>query len=521
MKPCLKFCFAIFTGLLVIPVYGQTPLQLTVSNASTDVELCDRDVSSDNSYYTVGNYTSMSSPQEVYMTRHDGTGNTLWEKTLSTPGFIKYVNGVSAASDGCYVCGKADAQSGIGDHAYITKLSVSGVVVWERRLDTLSLPNLYQVTTTADGGCIAVGTGYAVSQKPVAIAVRLDSSGNTLWMRTYRGGDFDIYTFVNVIADGLSNFYVCGRAFNYWTQPSFALLTKLDPNGNPIWSYAYSQSNFYYNFSDLAFQGSSIIATGTKANNFAADYANLVVARITSNGMCTALTCVGDTTGQYAAGSVCLTPSNSIVVAGALTDSNGGATLIEFDVSLNFTRGIHNSSLLFFSSFIMDANGNSTFCGWDSNPVTGFFEGNTDYTWSIGCGFQSLTDTTYSVQISHYPFVFDDTATSILVPGVSTTSLVDIARTSCYNPVGIEEPSVIELHIFPNPASGSVTLEIGLSRATHETVFIFNSLGAIVYASDIPPGTDRIEISTAGFSSGIYFVNLSGGEKTKLEIINE
>lgn len=84
---------------------------------------------------------------------------------------------------------------------------------------------------------------------------------------------------------------------------------------------------------------------------------------------------------------------------------------------------------------------------------------------------------------------------------------------SCYMsiPTGIQtKTEVLEMRIFPNPATDQLTVELptGISKAE---IHVFNMLGEIMYSSK---ETDQLlKIDVSAFSSGVYFINVISGNK--------
>lgn len=72
--------------------------------------------------------------------------------------------------------------------------------------------------------------------------------------------------------------------------------------------------------------------------------------------------------------------------------------------------------------------------------------------------------------------------------------------------VGNEENSDSQLNIAPNPADGSFTIDLGETQYTSK-ITVTNMLGEVVYMSTVAP-TKFVQISTSGFASGVYLVQV-------------
>ena len=67
-----------------------------------------------------------------------------------------------------------------------------------------------------------------------------------------------------------------------------------------------------------------------------------------------------------------------------------------------------------------------------------------------------------------------------------------------------------ELNIFPNPASNSITIETKNAELT--SAVIFDSKGTEVMKQELQNGNNKINLEK--FSEGIYFIQITGNNKT-------
>jgi hypothetical protein len=79
--------------------------------------------------------------------------------------------------------------------------------------------------------------------------------------------------------------------------------------------------------------------------------------------------------------------------------------------------------------------------------------------------------------------------------------------------------SFASLNIFPNPSGNTSALTFNLNKLTDIKIELLNAQGQKVFevfSGLMPLGENRIEISTAVLSRGIYFVKVSGEGKTRM-----
>ncbi|MFH0895076.1 MAG: T9SS type A sorting domain-containing protein [Bacteroidota bacterium] len=108
--------------------------------------------------------------------------------------------------------------------------------------------------------------------------------------------------------------------------------------------------------------------------------------------------------------------------------------------------------------------------------------------------------------------VIDSSGTiGITPPGRNTGAWVTSqeAWRFSYGPVGISSIKDKELHIFPNPSDGNITVSMRGSPES-ATVIIYNSQGEIVLKDRFPRIEKNQVINVSDFPPGLYFLNLDG-----------
>lgn len=68
--------------------------------------------------------------------------------------------------------------------------------------------------------------------------------------------------------------------------------------------------------------------------------------------------------------------------------------------------------------------------------------------------------------------------------------------------------------VYPNPVSGTADVVLPYTPASPCKVMLYNTTGQCVYSSDQPAGTLRFRMDVTGFSTGLYFLKVSGKEGT-------
>lgn len=98
------------------------------------------------------------------------------------------------------------------------------------------------ISEAANNGFIVCGGSYGANFTDVLV-IRLDTAGNTLWSRSFGGPDVDLATAVKPTPD--HGFIVSGYSFsNFASNGPTAFLWKLDSAGNTQWLKYYGQESY-------------------------------------------------------------------------------------------------------------------------------------------------------------------------------------------------------------------------------------------------------------------------------------
>lgn len=96
--------------------------------------------------------------------------------------------------------------------------------------------------------------------------------------------------------------------------------------------------------------------------------------------------------------------------------------------------------------------------------------------------------------------------------GAATTE----AFQETFAPLALNENTVSELSIYPNPTNGNTNVEFNVPSSSNVTVEVINTLGQVVINNNLGTvsGAQKINIDGANLVNGIYFVNLKVGNTT-------
>ena len=187
---------------------------------------------SDGGYIIAGSTMSFGAGSyDVYLIKTDASGNTLWTKTYGGTGSDQ-AYAVQQTSDGGYIVAGLTWSSGAGScDVYLVKTDSSGNTLWTKTYGGTGIDQAYAVQQTSDGGYIVAGLTYSFGAGSYDVyLVKTDSSGNTLWLKTYGGTGSDQAFAVQQTSDG--GYIVAGITDSFGAGGSDAYLIKTDSNGN-------------------------------------------------------------------------------------------------------------------------------------------------------------------------------------------------------------------------------------------------------------------------------------------------
>ena len=144
---------------------------------------------SDDGYIITGRIWNVAANHvDLWLIKTDSFGDTLWTRIFGSIGYDEG-RAVQQTSDGGYIAtGVTNYNSGFGD-IWLIKTDSYGDTLWTKRFDGSGDDWSYSVQQTTDGGYIVCGytRAYGVTYSDVWL-IKTDSSGDTLWTKTFGRG---------------------------------------------------------------------------------------------------------------------------------------------------------------------------------------------------------------------------------------------------------------------------------------------------------------------------------------------
>jgi len=199
----------------------------------------------DSTFVVVGESSSYAPQMQMLVWKFNTNGDSLgyWHYGNNYWDFGLGIDRVGeAAQFGYILCGgKVDSQT-ITSDAWVVRIDSSGNKLWDRSLNLQHMAVARNVRSTTDRGFIVTGTiqNNLASNGPTAFLWKLDSLGNTNWVKyygdeSYKGYGYDVLEKPNggYLMCGSTGFYDAPR--NLWLHVPYILSTN--EIGDTLWTW--------------------------------------------------------------------------------------------------------------------------------------------------------------------------------------------------------------------------------------------------------------------------------------------
>ena len=215
--------------------------------------------------YAIGGCTNSfgAGNQDVYLVKTDSDGDTLWTRTFGGSA-ADYGRSVQQTQDGGYIVAGYTGSFGAGmNDVWLLKIDSSGDTLWTRTYGGTGIDQGYSVQQTADGGYTIAGytESFGAGTQDVYL-VKTDANGNTLWTQTYGGSSRDEGYSVQQTTDG--GYIVAGNTISFGAGNQDVYLVKTDANGDTLWTRTHGGGLADYGYSvQQTSDGGYVIAGST------------------------------------------------------------------------------------------------------------------------------------------------------------------------------------------------------------------------------------------------------------------
>lgn len=171
---------------------------------------------------------------DVFLIRTDSLGDTLWTKTYGGNNW-EVGNAVQNTSDGGFVIAAGTGSFGQNGDIWIIKTDAQGDTLWTKVHGWQGFEAAYSIWQTPDEGYIIAGetTSFTVQFRDIFL-MKLNSLGDSLWLKIYGGDDTDRAYSLYPTSDG--GFVIGGstNSFGAWSTDFYIIRT--DSLGDTLWT---------------------------------------------------------------------------------------------------------------------------------------------------------------------------------------------------------------------------------------------------------------------------------------------
>ncbi len=244
--------------------------------------------------------------------------SVIWQTTYGGTGY-EHAEAVEQTSDGGFVfTGPTTSYGEPNGDVYIVKTDDKGGVIWSRMYGGGDQDFSTQIRQLPGGGYVvgANTLSYGAGGSDTWL-LRLDEAGDTVWTRTYGGGDEDYLDDVRLLPDG---FLLVGSTYNYGAMLADVLVIRTDENGDSVWTRTYGGKDYQFGTAICVTADEDYVIAGSWFS-YITGHTDVYIAKITESGDLLWEQTYGGAYEDYAA-DICETHDGGLMIVGT-TNADG------------------------------------------------------------------------------------------------------------------------------------------------------------------------------------------------------
>jgi len=190
----------------------------------------------DGGYIITGiTYSFGAGLSDVWLIKTDASGDTLWTKTIGGI-WSDWGLSVQQTTDGGYIIVGYTNSFGAGNgNIWLIKTDTTGDTLWTKTFGGNDSESGHSVQQTTDGGYIITGyrDTYGISWLDVWL-VKTDASGDTLWTKSFGGSSREVGNSVQQTIDG--GYIITATTYSTGAGNGDIWLIKTDISGDTLWT---------------------------------------------------------------------------------------------------------------------------------------------------------------------------------------------------------------------------------------------------------------------------------------------
>jgi len=247
---------------------------------------CSVQQTADGGYVVAGETQSFGAgSMDMYLIKTDSVGDTLWTKTYGGPG-AEQCHSMQQTSDGGYILGgdlliKVDSLGNVvwtksfaGDIWSVQQTVDGGYIACGM---TSTTPRDILLARVNENGDTVWTKAYGGSSFDDVYLIKTDSNGDTVWTKTHGGSFEDMARSVQQTPDG--GFIVVGQTESFGSGMYDVWLLRIDIDGDTLWTRTYGGGDYDSGTSVQRTDDYGYIIAGY-TNSFGAGYSDVWLLKI-------------------------------------------------------------------------------------------------------------------------------------------------------------------------------------------------------------------------------------------------
>ena len=219
--------------------------------------------------YIIGGSTASfgAGVTDVYLVKTDASGMVSWTKTFGGSGYDEGRSVLQTSDSGYVVVGQTASIGAGSSDVYLIKTDAQGSLQWTPK--TFGGPQMdvgRSIQRTADGGYIIAGYTQSPGGPYDVYLIKTDADGGTSWTRTYGGSDDDGGLSVQQTQDG--GYIIAGYTRSSGAGMADVYLVRTDSTGDSLWTKTFGGIDNDDGASvQLTLDGGYIVAGSTRSTS--------------------------------------------------------------------------------------------------------------------------------------------------------------------------------------------------------------------------------------------------------------
>jgi hypothetical protein len=473
----MKTLFSVIAITVLLTMYSYPQAPDTLWTKTFGGSYLDRSWSvqqtTDGGYIITGNTDSFGAGNsDVWLIKTNSVGDTLWTKTFGGSYLDRGWSVQQTTDSGYIIIGYTDSFGAGNGDVWLIKTNSFGDTLWTKTFGGIYSDGGNSVQQTTDGGYIITGYTYSfVSSSSDIWLIKTNSTGDTLWTKTFGGNSSDLGKSVQQTTDG--GYIITSFTYSLGAGNSDIWLIKTNSVGDTLWTKTFGGDTVDGSWSVKQTTDGGYIITGF-TSSFGAGESDVWLIKTDA---------VGDTLWTKTFGGNSFDMGNSVQHT-----TDGGYIIIGYTFS--------------FVTFSYDV--------WLIKTNT---FGNTLWTKTIGGSGNDYGNSV--VQTIDGGYIITGYTESF---GAGESDVWMIKTTPDISAIGQNKDIIITDFLlqqnYPNPFNPSTKISWQVPVGSWQTLKIYDVLGnevATLVDEYKPAGNYEVELDASNYPSGVYFFQLRTG----------